>query len=73
MRGEVQAPAALPQGNRPQYPLDRGLSGPETRSGLCGKETNLTSAGFRTPGVQPVVRRYTDYTILTGTWEGQVE
>jgi hypothetical protein len=30
---KVYAPAALPQGNRPWYSLDRRLGGPQSRSG----------------------------------------
>jgi hypothetical protein len=31
--GQLQAPAALPQGKSPWYPLDRRLGGPQSRSG----------------------------------------
>jgi hypothetical protein len=58
--GQLHAPAALPQGNHPRYPLDRRLSGSQSLSGRFGEETNLAPAGNRTPAVQPVARRYTD-------------
>jgi hypothetical protein len=41
------------------------LGEPRRRSGCCGKETNLASVGTRTPAVQPVARRYTDWAIPT--------
>jgi hypothetical protein len=39
--GQLHAPAALPCGNRPRYPLDRGLGGPQSRTGRCGEEKNI--------------------------------
>jgi hypothetical protein len=36
--GQLHAPAALPRGGSPQYPLDRRLGGPHTRSGRRGEE-----------------------------------
>jgi hypothetical protein len=38
--GQIEAPAALPQGKNPQNPLDRRLSGPQSRSGRGGEEKN---------------------------------
>jgi hypothetical protein len=38
--GQFYAPAALPQGKRPWYPLDRKLGGPQSRSGRGGEEKN---------------------------------
>jgi hypothetical protein len=38
--GELHAPAALPQGKNPWYPLDRRLGGPQSRSGRGGLEKN---------------------------------
>jgi hypothetical protein len=46
-----------PQGKSPQYPLDRRLSGPQSRSGRGGEEKNSQSrqkSNPRTPIVQPV-------------------
>jgi hypothetical protein len=34
--GQLHAPAALPQGKSPWYPLDRRLGGPQNRSGRGG-------------------------------------
>jgi hypothetical protein len=39
-----------PRGKSPRYPLDRGLGGPQSRSGRRGVETNLLP-GIRTPPV----------------------
>jgi hypothetical protein len=36
------APAALPPGKEPQYPLDRRLGGPQSQSGHGGEEKNST-------------------------------
>jgi hypothetical protein len=38
--GKLHAPAALPQGRSPSYPLDRRLSGPQIRSEHGGEEKN---------------------------------
>jgi hypothetical protein len=38
--GQLHAPAALPQGKSPRYPLDRRLGGPQSRSGRGGEEKN---------------------------------
>jgi hypothetical protein len=36
------------------------MGGSQSRSGICGYQKNLTSAGNRTPVVQPVDRPYTE-------------
>jgi hypothetical protein len=64
--GQVDAPAALPPGKEPWYPLDRRLGGPQSRSGQRGEEQILDPTGTRIPTpsvVQPVASRYTDYAI----------
>jgi hypothetical protein len=38
-----------PRENNPWYALDRGLAGPQNRSGRCGDEKNLLSL----PGIEP--------------------
>jgi hypothetical protein len=38
--GQLHAPAALPPGKEPWYPLDRRLDGPPIRSGRGGEEKN---------------------------------
>jgi hypothetical protein len=43
------APAALPPGKEPRYPLDRRVGGPQDRSGRCGEENNLSLLGIE-PG-----------------------
>jgi hypothetical protein len=46
---QLHAPAALPpRGGSPQYPVDRGLGGPQSHSVCCGEEKNLTL-----PGIEP--------------------
>jgi hypothetical protein len=48
--GQLHAPAALPpQGKSPWYPLDRRLSGPQSRSVRGGKEENSQSP----PEIEP--------------------
>jgi hypothetical protein len=44
---------------------DRRLCGPQCLSGCCGEEENLVHVRIRTPGVQPLARRYTDCAIPT--------
>jgi hypothetical protein len=46
-----------------RYPLDRRLGGPRSRSGHWSREKTLASTGNRTPAVQPVAHRYTDWAI----------
>jgi hypothetical protein len=55
----------FPRGKIPRYSLDRRLGGPQSRSGRCGGERNLALAGNRTPAVQPVARRCTDWAVPT--------
>jgi hypothetical protein len=65
--GQLHAPAALPPGKSPQYPLYRTLGGPQSQSGRCEEEKILEPTGTRTldPSVvQPVASRYTNYAIL---------
>jgi len=38
--GQLHAPAALPQGDSPWYPLDRRLAVPQICSGCGGEEKN---------------------------------
>jgi hypothetical protein len=42
--GQLHAPAALPPGKNPWYPLDRRLGGPPSRSGRGGEEKNSQPA-----------------------------
>jgi hypothetical protein len=50
--GQLHAPAALPPGKKPQYPLDRWLGGPQSRSGNMEKWKFLPLPGpeLRPPG-----------------------
>jgi len=41
MSGQAYILAALPQGNSPEYPLNRRLCGTHSRSGCFGQEINL--------------------------------
>jgi hypothetical protein len=47
--GQLHAPAALNQGKSPQYPLDRGLGRPRSRSARGGEEKNSQPP----PGIEP--------------------
>jgi hypothetical protein len=47
--GKLHAPAALPQGKSPWYPLDRKMDGPQSRSGRGGEEKNSQPL----PGIEP--------------------
>jgi hypothetical protein len=50
VNGQRHAPAALyPRGNNPQYPLDRRLGGPQSRSGQRTEEKNPLTL----PGIEP--------------------
>jgi hypothetical protein len=46
--GQFHAPATLPLGENPRYPLERRLGGPRSRSGRDGKEKNSQSL----PGIE---------------------
>jgi hypothetical protein len=46
--GQLHAPAALPPGKAPRYPMDRRLGGPQSWSGRRGVEKNLAL-----PGIEP--------------------
>jgi hypothetical protein len=49
VRVQLHIPAALdPGGKSPRYPLDRKVGGPQSLSGDCGEERNLTL-----PGIEP--------------------
>jgi hypothetical protein len=39
--GQLHAPAALPLGDSPRYPLDRRLGGLQSRFGRCGDKKIL--------------------------------
>jgi hypothetical protein len=48
-----------PQGKSGQYPLDRRLGGPQSRSGRGGEEKNSqTLWGLEPPIIRPVAQRY---------------
>jgi hypothetical protein len=46
--GQPHAPAALIPVKLPQYPLDRRVDGPQSRSRCCGEERKLAM-----PGIEP--------------------
>lgn len=46
LNGQLQAPAALPQGKSPRFPFNLRLGGPQGLFGSCGEETNSASLGF---------------------------
>jgi hypothetical protein len=63
---EVSGQLLYPQGKSPCYPLDRRLGGPQSRSGRSGEEKNSQprqESNPRTPIIQPVDQRYTDWAI----------
>jgi hypothetical protein len=51
--GQLHAPAALPPGKEPWYPVDRRLGRPQNLSGRHGEEKNLAPTGTQTPTPQP--------------------
>jgi hypothetical protein len=58
--GQLHAPATLPPGKSPWYPLDRRLGGPQSRSGFGGEEKNSQPLpGLEPPIIQRVAQRYT--------------
>jgi hypothetical protein len=61
--GQFHAPAVLPRGKSPRYPLYRRVDGPQSRSGRCEKEKNVEPTGTRNP--TPVASRYTAWVIPT--------
>jgi hypothetical protein len=49
-----------PQGNNPQYQLDRRLGGPQNRSGRGGEEKNSQPLpGLEPTIIQPMAQHYT--------------
>jgi hypothetical protein len=50
----LHAPAPLPLWKDPQYPLDRRVDGPQSRSGQHGDEKILDPTGTQTPN--PVIQ-----------------
>jgi hypothetical protein len=68
--GQLHAPAALPPGKSPWYPLDRRLGRLQSRSGHSDEEKNSHPLpGLEPPIIQPVAQRYTDWAtpaLLTG-------
>jgi hypothetical protein len=59
-----------PRGKIPWNPLDRRLVGPQTLSRRGGEEKNfqpLRESNPRTPIVQPVAQRYTDWVVAALT------
>jgi hypothetical protein len=52
--GQFHAPATLPRGKNPSYPLYRRLGGPQNRYGGGGEEKDSNP-----PIIQPVAQRHT--------------
>jgi hypothetical protein len=53
--GQLQTPAASPQGESPCYPSDRRLGGPQSQFGRGGEEKNAQMfPGLEPPIIQPV-------------------
>jgi hypothetical protein len=58
--GQLYAPAALPQGKSPLYPLDRRFGWLQSRSERGGEEKNSRPLpGLEPSIIQPVAHRYT--------------
>jgi len=58
--GQLHAPAKLPLGKRPWYPLDRRLCKPQSQSGHSGKEKqSLTLPGIKPKSFSPQPSHYT--------------
>jgi hypothetical protein len=62
MSGQFYAPVNLLPGEIPPYPLDRRLSGPQSRSGRFGEVKTHGFIWNETPAVQPAARRYAGLT-----------
>jgi hypothetical protein len=62
--GQLHGPTALPMRTRPGIHWIGGWVGPRANLELW-RRTNVALAGFRTPAVQPVARRYIDWVIPT--------
>jgi hypothetical protein len=57
---QLHAPAALPPGKEPRYPLYGRLGGPQSRSGRSGEKKNSQPlSGLEPQIIQPVAQRYT--------------
>jgi hypothetical protein len=64
--GQIHAPDLYPQGKSPSYPLDRKLGGPRAVLVAVVKRkipSPRRESNLRTPIVQPVAQRYTDWAI----------
>jgi hypothetical protein len=58
--GQLHAPAALPPGKEPWYPLHRKLGGSQSRSGRGGEEKDCQPLLRLEPSMfQPVAQCYT--------------
>jgi len=56
---QLHAPAALPHGKRPLYPLNRRLGGPRSRSGHSGEDKHFQPLpGLEPPIIQAVAQGY---------------
>jgi hypothetical protein len=65
LNGQLHAPAPLPPGKSPRYPLDR-LGGLQSHSGHGGEEkipSPCRESNSGTPIVQLVAQRYADWAI----------
>jgi hypothetical protein len=66
--GQLQAPAALPLGNSPRYPLDRRQDGPQNRSGRFEIEVDFSSCREPKPGRPAHNSRSTDWVMSLILW-----
>jgi len=56
---QLHAPAALPPGKNPRYPLDRRLGGTQSRSGRGGKVGWLVGYMPRTQWITTILKQNT--------------
>jgi hypothetical protein len=59
--GQLHAPAALPPGKEPRYPLDGTLGGPQSRSGRGENSCPYWDSNSDPSVIQPIASPYSDY------------
>jgi hypothetical protein len=61
--GQLHAPTVLPPGKQPPVPIGQEAGWSSEPVWTLWRRENLPSAGNRTPTIQPVARRFTDWAI----------
>lgn len=67
--GQLHALTILLPGKQSSYSLDKGLVGPKSQSGWREKTKMSCLAKNRSPGIQAIGCRYTDWAILDLPWK----